>query len=69
MLTRAPFGRAAATTVPLVAERLSDRLAERLGQEIDAGRLRPGDRLPTEPRLADAPGVSRTVVREAGHQL
>ena len=68
MLTRAPLARAAAAS-PLVAERLSDRLAERLGQEIDAGRLRPGDRLPTEQRLADAHGVSRTVVREAVHQL
>src|SRR5436190_21555567 len=54
---------------PLVAERLSDRLAARLGGQIDAGRLRPGDRLPTEQRLADAHGVSRTVVREAVHQL
>jgi len=68
MLTRAPLARAPAAS-PLVAERLSDRLAERLGQEIDAGRLRPGDRLPTEQRLADAHGVSRTVVREAVHQL
>lgn len=69
MLTRAPLGRAAAATLPLVAERLSDRLAERLGQEIDAGRLLPGDRLPTEQRLAETHGVSRTVVREAVHQL
>ena len=68
MLTRAPLARAAAVP-PLVAERLSDRLAARLGDEIDAGRLRPGDRLPTEQRLADAHGVSRTVVREAVHQL
>jgi len=68
MLTRVPLVRAAAVS-PLVAERLSDRLAERLGHEIDAGRLRPGDRLPTEQRLADAHGVSRTVVREAVHQL
>lgn len=59
----------AAAVLPLVAERLSDRLAERLGKEIDDGRLRPGDRLPTEQRLALAHGVSRTVVREAVHQL
>jgi len=56
-------------TLPLVAERLSDRLAARLGGQIDAGALRPGDRLPTEQRLAEAHGVSRTVVREAVHQL
>ena len=54
---------------PLVAERLSDRLAARLGGQIDAGSLRPGDRLPTELRLAETHGVSRTVVREAVHQL
>jgi len=57
------------TTTRLVAERLSDRLAALLGGQIDAGALRPGDRLPTEAQLALAHGVSRTVVREAVHQL
>src|SRR5450755_4949897 len=60
---------AAPEPLPLVAERLSDRLAARLGGQIDTGALRPGDRLPTEQRLAEAHGVSRTVVREAVHQL
>ena len=55
--------------VRLIAERLSDQLALRLGQQIDSGALRPGDRLPTEQPLAAAHGVSRTVVREAVHQL
>jgi GntR family transcriptional repressor for pyruvate dehydrogenase complex len=55
--------------VRLVAERLSDRLAALLSGQIDAGALRPGDRLPTEARLALDHGVSRTVVREAVHQL
>ena len=55
--------------VRLVTERLSDRLAALLGGQIDAGALRPGDRLPTEAQLALAHGVSRTVVREAVHQL
>ena len=55
--------------VRLVTERLSDRLAALLGQQIDAGALRPGDRLPTEAQLALGHGVSRTVVREAVHQL
>ncbi|MEO7115979.1 MAG: FadR/GntR family transcriptional regulator [Caldimonas sp.] len=64
---RAPVG--AGDVSPLVAERLSDRLAARLGGQIDTGALRPGDRLPTEQRLAEAHGVSRTVVREAVHQL
>jgi GntR family transcriptional regulator, transcriptional repressor for pyruvate dehydrogenase complex len=53
----------------LVTERLSDRLALLLSGQIDSGALRPGDRLPTEQQLALAHGVSRTVVREAVHQL
>ena len=52
-----------------MADRLSDRLARRLGDQIASGALRPGDRLPTEQQLALAHGVSRTVVREAVHQL
>ena len=68
MLTRVDLS-APIPPLPLVAERLSDRLAARLGGQIDAGTLRPGDRLPTEQRLALAHGVSRTVVREAVHQL
>jgi len=66
------LSRVAASTsavAPLVAERLSDRLAVRLGRDIGAGTFRPGERLPTEERLAAAHGVSRTVVREAVHQL
>ncbi|MBX3605167.1 MAG: FadR family transcriptional regulator [Piscinibacter sp.] len=53
----------------LVAERLSDRLASLLAAQLEGGALRPGDRLPTEAQLAAAHGVSRTVVREAVHQL
>jgi GntR family transcriptional repressor for pyruvate dehydrogenase complex len=52
-----------------VAERLSDRLAARLGAQIESGALSPGDRLPTERELSLTHGVSRTVVREAVHQL
>jgi len=61
--------RAAPPREPLVAQRLSDRLAARIAAQIDSGALNPGDRLPTEQRLAEAHGVSRTVVREAVHQL
>jgi GntR family transcriptional repressor for pyruvate dehydrogenase complex len=61
--------RPAAAVQPLVAERLSDRLAARLRAELAAGAWRPGQRLPTEQQLAQAHGVSRTVVREAVHQL
>lgn len=53
----------------LVAERLSDRLAALLSAQLENGALRPGDRLPTEQQLAASHGVSRTVVREAVHQL
>lgn len=53
----------------LVAERLSDRLAALLSTQVEGGRLRPGDRLPTEQQIAESHGVSRTVVREAVHQL
>jgi GntR family transcriptional repressor for pyruvate dehydrogenase complex len=53
----------------LMPARLSDRLAALLGERIGSGALRPGDRLPTEQQLALAHGVSRTVVREAVHQL
>jgi GntR family transcriptional repressor for pyruvate dehydrogenase complex len=53
----------------LAAERLSDKLAARIAERIDSGALKPGDRLPTEVQFAAAYGVSRTVVREAVHQL
>ncbi len=58
-----------ASLLPLMASRLSDRLAARLSEQIETGALAPGDRLPTEQQLALVHGVSRTVVREAVHQL
>ena len=51
------------------AARLSDRLAARIAAPIDGGARAAGDRRPTEQKLALAHGVSRTVVREAVHQL
>jgi len=60
---------APAVPARLVAERLSDRLAARLALQVESGALKPGDRLPTERELTLAHGVSRTVVREAVHQL
>jgi DNA-binding FadR family transcriptional regulator len=56
---------------PLALERLPapDNLAtgliRRLAGEIRAGRLGPGERLPTEQEMMRQAGVSRTVVREA----
>jgi GntR family transcriptional repressor for pyruvate dehydrogenase complex len=66
--TKAASARGAAPQ-KLEAARLSDRLAALIEQQIDAGALQAGDRLPTEQQLAAAHGVSRTVVREAVHQL
>lgn len=63
-----PFS-AAVQPLRTESDRLSDRLAARLVAQIDSGALRPGDRLPTEQQMALAHGVSRTVVREAVHQL
>ncbi len=57
------------TPQKLVAARLSDRLAALIEAQIDSGALATGARLPTEQQLAAAHGVSRTVVREAVHQL
>ncbi|HTI03371.1 MAG TPA: FadR/GntR family transcriptional regulator [Acidisoma sp.] len=41
------------------------QLAERIGRDIRAGRLQPGEKLPTEQELIAQYHVSRTVVREA----
>jgi GntR family transcriptional regulator len=47
-------------TLPLYA-----RLAADIRTQITDGRLKPGDRLPTEAQLIDLHGVSRITVREA----
>jgi GntR family transcriptional regulator len=44
---------------------LYERLATALLAEISAGRLRPGDRIPSEQELGRAHGVSRITVRHA----
>jgi GntR family transcriptional regulator len=41
------------------------RIAERLTRDIVAGRLRPGDRLPPERRMAADLGVTVTTLRKA----
>lgn len=45
--------------------RLPDEVAVALTTAIEGGKLRPGDRLPTEAVLSERFGVARTVVREA----
>jgi GntR family transcriptional regulator, galactonate operon transcriptional repressor len=44
---------------------LAERVAGTIGRRIVAGHYRPGETLPTEPRIQDEFGVSRTAVREA----
>lgn len=61
-----PPGRTAGTSPgallrPLAAMRLSDQLADRLSAMLEQGIYAPGERLPTEPQLAAAHGVSRTL--------
>lgn len=51
------------------SEHLPVRIAAQIGGDISEGRLKPGDRLPTEHFLAKSLGVSRSVVREAIAQL
>ncbi|QUS35053.1 FadR/GntR family transcriptional regulator [Falsirhodobacter algicola] len=55
------------TTTPLRprAGNLVARVGEMLRADIVEGRLKPGDRLPSEAKLTEMHGVSRTVVREA----
>jgi len=47
----------------------SDRVASELERQILSGRLRPGERLPTEGELGEMLGVSRSVVRDAVRTL
>jgi GntR family galactonate operon transcriptional repressor len=46
-------------------ERLSEMVAGTIGRRIVSGRYKPGDNLPTEPKIQLEFGVSRTAVREA----
>lgn len=46
-------------------QRLAQQVIDQLRAQIETGRLRVGDQLPTEPQLEATFGVSRTVVREA----
>jgi GntR family transcriptional repressor for pyruvate dehydrogenase complex len=49
--------------------KLSDQVAKVLRERIAQGQFAPGARLPSEAQLAEALGVSRTVVREAVSRL
>lgn len=59
-----PFG--GADVVPI---RLGDAVIQRITQAIQDGRLKPGDALPSESRIAASFGVSKPIAREAIRQL
>ncbi|WP_419662281.1 transcriptional regulator, GntR family [Desulfosarcina variabilis str. Montpellier] len=46
-------------------KRLSDQVSDILREKIDTAVFKPGEKLPTETKLAETFGVSRTVIREA----
>lgn len=46
-------------------QRLAQQVIDELRHQIETGKLKEGDQLPTEPQLEASFGVSRTVVREA----
>jgi GntR family transcriptional repressor for pyruvate dehydrogenase complex len=54
---------------PLVSERRSDRVVQRLRTLILTGEYAPGSRLPNERELSEALGVNRASVREALKRL
>lgn len=60
-----PIGRQTDLYTPIGRESLTQEVAERIQQSIVSGRLRAGDRLPSQRELAGNLGVSPTVVREA----
>jgi len=51
--------------IPVLRQRLSEELAERIRASIAAGRLRAGDRLPPINEMARACRVAPATVREA----
>src|SRR5712691_7372658 len=50
---------------PVKAQRISDEIVRQIREALFAGKLRVGDRLPTERKLATQFEASRTSVREA----
>lgn len=47
------------------AERRYEYLAERIRKDIRTGKLQPGDRLPSEQKIAETEGIARGTVRRA----
>lgn len=50
---------------PVVNEKLSDKVVKVITEQIKSGQLKPGDKLPSEPELANELQVSRGILREA----
>ncbi len=48
---------------------LAEKVSERISEDIRSGRYRPGEKIPSEPVLADEAGVGRSTVREAVKEL
>jgi DNA-binding FadR family transcriptional regulator len=57
------------TQAPNRRPKLADRLVDAIRSGIASGVLKPGARLPTEQKMTEEHGVSRTVVREAVTRL
>lgn len=55
----------ASPEIPVKKENLYELIADRIEGMILDNRLHPGDKLPSEPELAESFGVSRNVMREA----
>ncbi len=54
---------------PFDSKYRSEQIAERIIKMIEAGDLKPGDKLPSEPELAKQLGISRGILREGMAQL
>lgn len=59
------IGRTEAAAIRHHEGSLSEAVAATIGRRIVAGQYKPGETLPTEPRIQEEFGVSRTAVREA----
>jgi GntR family transcriptional repressor for pyruvate dehydrogenase complex len=66
---QAPLGDDPIGATALTPVRLADGVVAQLSEALLAGRLAPGEALPSEARLAERFGVSKQVVREALRQL
>ncbi len=54
---------------PIKPKRISDQVFDQLRESIFRGEFKPGDKIMTERKLAEAMGVSRTSIREAINKL